>query len=249
MTHTANTPHTPHAPSTPNPSHARSTPSTPSTPNPPHAPAAPRTPNPPQARATPLVPPAGLTRFAFVAGPLALLAYGGIRLLSERGTPGLGWTLGHLAMLTGVLLFLPVLRHLHRAAPPSRRRAASVALVAAGAGLVATAAQAVIDLVAGLAAADRPAMREIFRQVKAVPGVEPVVYGVVPPLFFLGLIVLAALVAASARTRILMAGTLLAGTVCMAVSLDLLPLGGLCFLLAFTPLLLAGRVTALPRTN
>jgi hypothetical protein len=201
------------------------------------------------ARAATLARPGRVTRFALVAGPVALIAYGAIRLLSERGTPGIGWTLGHLAMLTGVLLFIPVLRHLHRSAPPSRRRAASVALVAAGGGLVATSAQAAIDLISGLVAEDRPAMSAIFRQVKAVPGVDPVVYGVVPQLFFLGLIVLAALVAASARTRILMTAALLTGTLCMAVNLNLLSLGGLCFLLAFSPILLAGRVTPLPRTN
>lgn len=201
------------------------------------------------ATTAPLARPGRVTRFALVAGPVALIAYGAIRLLSERGTPGIGWTLGHLAMLTGVLLFLPVLRHLHRSAPPSRRRAASVALLAAGAGLAATAVQAAIDLISGLVAEGRPAMSAIFRQVKAVPGVEPVVYGVVPQLFFLGLIVLAALVAASARTRILMAAALLLGTLCMAVNLNLLSLGGLCFLLAFAPILLAGRVAPLPRTN
>ncbi|MFF0742578.1 hypothetical protein ACFYVL_19485 [Streptomyces sp. NPDC004111] len=196
-----------------------------------------------------LVRPAGFTRFALVAAPVSLVVYGAVRLLSERGTPGTGWTLGHLAMLVGVLLFVPVLRQLYRSAPASRRPAASAALLVTGAGLLATAVQAAIDLVSGLIAEDRPAMREIFRQVKAVPGVEPVVYGVVPQLFFVGLVVLAALTAASVRTRILMVTALVAGTVCMAVSLDLLPVGGLCMLLALAPLLAAGRVAPLPRTN
>ncbi|MFI5803178.1 hypothetical protein [Streptomyces sp. NPDC051561] len=193
--------------------------------------------------------PAGLSRFALVAGPVALIAYGGIRLLSERGTPGIGWTLGHLAMLAGVLLYIPVLGHLHRAVPESRRRAALIPLVAAGAGLAATAVQAAIDLIAGLMSADRPEMVEIFQQVKDVPGVEPVVYGVVPVLFFVGQLALVPFLAAPVRTRLFIGLALLLGTVLMALSLDFLSLGGLCFLIAFAPLLMAGRVTPLPRTN
>ncbi|MFI0979117.1 hypothetical protein ACH4SP_19205 [Streptomyces sp. NPDC021093] len=190
-----------------------------------------------------------LTRTTLVAGPVAFAAYGVIRLLSERGVPSAGWTAGHLAMLAGVLLFVPVLLHLRRAVPAKRRPAAAAALAAGMLGLVATAAQAVIDLTAGFMAADRPAMVEIFQQVKAVPGVEPVVYGVVPPLFFLGLIVLAALAALPLRTKLLMVSALVLGTVLMAVNLNFLALGGLCFLLAFAPFLLGGRVAPLPRTN
>ncbi|MGW7411657.1 hypothetical protein [Streptomyces sp. NPDC054863] len=190
-----------------------------------------------------------LTRTALVAGPVALAAYGLIRLLSERGVPSAGWTVGHLAMLAGVLLFVPVLLHLRRAAPAARRVPAAAALAVGMLGLLATAAQAVIDLAAGFMAADRPAMVEIFQQVKAVPGVEPVVYGIVPPLFFLGLIALAALAALPPRTKLFMVSALILGTVLMAVNLDFLSLGGLCFLLACAPLLLRSRVAPLPRTN
>ncbi|MEU8886293.1 hypothetical protein [Streptomyces sp. NPDC048442] len=190
-----------------------------------------------------------LTRTALVAGPLALAAYGLIRLLSERGVPSAGWSAGHLAMLAGVLLFIPVLLHLRRAAPAARRIPAAAALAVGMLGLVATAAQAVIDLAAGFMAADRPAMVEIFQQVQDVPGVEPVVYGVVPPLFFLGLIALAALAALPPRTKLFMVAALILGTVLMAVNLNFLSLGGLCFLLACAPLLPRGRVAPLPRTN
>jgi hypothetical protein len=193
--------------------------------------------------------PGRLTRAALVAGPVALTAYGLIRLLSERGVPSAGWTAGHLAMLAGVLLFLPVLLHLRRTAPATRRLPAAAALAVGMLGLLATAAQAVIDLTAGFLAADRPAMVEIFQQVKAVPGVDPVVYGVVPPLLFLGLIVLAALAGLPPRTRLFMVAALILGTVLMAVNLNFLALGGLCFLLALAPLLLRGRVAPLPRTN
>ncbi|MCX5201533.1 hypothetical protein OG897_08730 [Streptomyces sp. NBC_00237] len=193
--------------------------------------------------------PARLVRTALVAGPVALGAYGVIRLLSERGTPSAGWTAGHLAMLAGLLLFVPVLLHLRRLAPVRRRGAATAALAVGMVGLVATAAQAVIDLVAGFLAADRSVMVEIFQQVKAVPGVEPVVYGIVPPLFFVGMIALAALTALPVRTRVLMAGALVLGTALMAANLNFLALGGLCFLLALAPLALPGRVAALPRTN
>ncbi|CAM5374457.1 hypothetical protein GCM10010329_15040 [Streptomyces spiroverticillatus] len=190
-----------------------------------------------------------LTRTAFVAGPVALGAYGVIRLLSERGTPSAGWTAGHLAMLVGVLLFVPVMLHLRGLAPEGRRVPAVVALAVGLVGLFATAVQAVVDLAAGLLADDRAGMVEIFQRVKEVPGVEPVVYGVVPPLFFLGVIGLAALTALPVRTRAFMAGALALGTVLMALDLNFLALGGLCFLLALAPLARGGRVAPLPRTN
>ncbi|GHH33930.1 hypothetical protein [Streptomyces candidus] len=210
--------------------------------------ASPPAPAPPLPPALPAVP-SRLTRTALVAGPLALVAYGAIRLLSERGVPSAGWTAGHLAMLAGVLLFVPVMLHLYRAAPARRRVPAVVALVVGLLGLLATAAQAAIDLVAGLMANDRPAMVEIFQQVKSVPGVEPVVYGIVPPLFFLGLIALTGLAAAPARTRVLTVGAMVLGAVLMAVNLDFLSLGGLCLLLALAPFLLRDRAGALPRTH
>ncbi|MFJ4875581.1 hypothetical protein ACIP93_10255 [Streptomyces sp. NPDC088745] len=189
------------------------------------------------------------TAAALVAGPVALVAYGLIRLFSERGTPGAGWTAGHLAMLAGLLLFVPVLLHLRRLVPERRRVPAAVALGAGLAGLLATAVQAVVDLAAGLLADDRAGMVEIFREVKAVPGAEAVVYGVVPPLLFLGLTVLAALTSLPARTRALTAGALALGAVLMAVDLDFLSLGGLCFLIALAPLAPGGRAAPLPRTN
>ncbi|MFJ6697541.1 hypothetical protein ACIQM4_15925 [Streptomyces sp. NPDC091272] len=203
----------------------------------------------PAAPAAPAGAPGRLTRTAFVAGPLALVAYGVIRLLSERGVPSAGWTAGHLAMLAGLVLFVPVLLHLRRAAPASRRVPAGAALAVGLVGLVATAVQAVIDLTAGFMAADRPEMVEIFQQVKAVPGVEPVVYGLVPPLFFLGAIALAALTSLPPRTKLLMVGALVLGTVLMTLNLNFLALGGLCFLIALAPLLRGARVTPLPRTN
>ncbi|WP_433547886.1 hypothetical protein ACQPZG_24570 [Streptomyces sp. CA-294286] len=207
--------------------------------------AVPASPLPPTAPAAP----GRLTRTALVAGPLALVAYGAIRLLSERGVPSAGWTAGHLAMLAGVLLFVPVMLHLYRAAPAGRRVPAVVALVVGLLGLLATAAQAVIDLVAGFTADDRPAMVEIFQQVKSVPGVEPVVYGIVPPLFFLGLTALTGLAATSVRTRVLTVGAMVLGAVLMAVNLDFLSLGGLCLLLGLVPFLLRGRAGTLPRTH
>ncbi|MFJ2746050.1 hypothetical protein ACIO3O_41045 [Streptomyces sp. NPDC087440] len=193
--------------------------------------------------------PTPLTRAALVAGPVALGAYGVIRLLSERGTPSAGWTAGHLAMLVGVLLFVPVMVWLRGLAPEGRRLPAAIALGVGLVGAFVTAVQAVIDLVAGLVADDRAGMVEIFQQVKAVPGVEPVVYGVVPPLFFVGVIALAALTSLPARTRVVMAGALTLGTVLMALDLNFLALGGLCFLLALAPLAPGSRVAPLPRTN
>lgn len=113
--------------------------------------------------------------------------------------------------------------------------------LAAGAGLLGAAAvavQAVIDLVVGFLAADEEAMSDLFEKVQDVPGVMPAVYTVVPMLFWVGLLALVTLLALFRRGRVPGWSPLLvlAGTVMMAMSLDLLAAGAVCVGLALYPM-------------
>ncbi|MFJ2498860.1 hypothetical protein [Streptomyces sp. NPDC087539] len=179
---------------------------------------------------------------ALLAGPVLMAGYGVVRLVGRAVGdygPGVWWTAAHLLFLAGVLVFVPVFLGLRRLA--GERGGGRVAgEVAAWTGLLGAAAvvvQAVIDLTAGFVSADKEAMSEMFDRVQGVPGVMPLVYTVVPMLFWLGLLALATLLAflrrdlVRARTPILV----LAGTVAMAVSLDLLPVGALCLAAALLP--------------
>lgn len=154
--------------------------------------------------------------------------------------PGVWWSAAHVLFLAGVLAFVPVFLGLGRLG--GVRGGGRAALrVAAGAGLLGAAAvavQAVIDLVAGFVAADDRAMSDLFQKVQHVPGVMPVVYTVVPMLFWLGLLALVTLHAFLRRGEVPVRSPLLvlAGTVLMAVSLDLLTAGALCVGLALFPM-------------
>ncbi|MBT2408757.1 MULTISPECIES: hypothetical protein [unclassified Streptomyces] len=182
---------------------------------------------------------ARLTRFSFVAAPVLLIAYGSVRLLVEGSKePGAAWTTGHLAFLLGVLFFGVACEGLRRMAAasggPVRRRVARAGMVAGLVGAAAAATQAVIDLYAGLQAADKPEMREIFAQVQDVPGVMPAVYTVGPAFLYLGMITL--LAALKGRDAVRSLALFVLGTATIVTNLDLMPLGGLCYLLAFAPL-------------
>ncbi|MGW5849053.1 hypothetical protein ACWFQ8_14065 [Streptomyces sp. NPDC055254] len=182
---------------------------------------------------------AALTRFSFIAAPVLLIAYGCVRLFVEGSrAPGAGWTAGHTAFLLSVLFFAVACTGLHRIAAagggPARRRVARGGLVAGLVGSGAAFAQAAIDLYVGLRATDKAEMRELFAQVQDVPGVLPVVYTVGPVFLYVGLITL--LAALTGRDARLSLPLVVVGTVAMASSLDFLPVGGLCYLLAFAPL-------------
>ncbi|WP_392893061.1 hypothetical protein [Streptomyces sp. LN699] len=180
-----------------------------------------------------------LTRLSFVAAPLLLVVYGSIRLLAPASKePGMAWTVGHFAFLGGVLFLAWVCEGLRRAAVasagPARRRMVRTAWVVALAGVAAASAQAVIDIYVGIRAADKPEMSDMFDRVQSVPGVLPVVYTVVPLFLYLGMIALLVTLKGPGIIRSLVLFVL--GTVAIAVNLDFLPLGGLCYLLAFSPL-------------
>ncbi|MFE5624293.1 hypothetical protein ACFQ8S_19695 [Streptomyces virginiae] len=183
--------------------------------------------------------PARLAGISFAAAPVLLIAYGSVRLLAEGSKePGAAWTVGHLAFLFGVLFFGAICAGVYRMAAagggPVRRRLARAGFAAGLGGVTAAAAQALIDLYVGLRATDKPAMRELFGQVQDLPGVMPAVYTVGPLFLYLGMITLLATL--KGRDAVRAQALFVLGTAANAVSLDLLPLGGLCYLLAFVPL-------------
>ncbi|MEU9091201.1 hypothetical protein [Streptomyces sp. NPDC048428] len=177
-----------------------------------------------------------------LAGPALMAGYGVVRLIGRAVGdygPGVWWSLAHLLFLAGVLAFVPVFLGLRMPAGVRGGRRAGIR-VAAGAGLLGAAAvavQAAIDLVVGFLAADKEAMSEMFDRVQGVPGAMPLVYTVVPTLFWLGLLALVAQLAFFRRGEVPGRSPLLvlAGIVMMAVSLDLLAAGALCVGLALHP--------------
>ncbi|MFD7032524.1 hypothetical protein ACFWAR_31330 [Streptomyces sp. NPDC059917] len=180
-----------------------------------------------------------LTRAAFYVGPLCMLVYGAVRLSAPEHRPDLSWTVGHLAMTLGVLLFGAVFAGLRRLVEPAGaagRRSARAATALGLIGVLAVTAQGVIDIVVGLRAADKPAMKELFEQVQSQPGVMPAVYTVGPMLFYVGLIWLVAQLAVARRIAAWRPVAVVLAVAAMAVSLDLIPLGAALFCVALSPL-------------
>ncbi|WP_031063133.1 hypothetical protein [Streptomyces sp. NRRL WC-3742] len=183
-----------------------------------------------------------LTTYAVVGAPALMALYGAVRLVPGSREPGLGWTAGHTAMFAGLLLFAPVFLALRRLLAPrgtmAGRLAANAALGTAFAGLAASLVQIGIDLVVGLAAADKADQSRMFERVQSVPGVLPVVYQVVPLLFYVGL--LAMLVAASVGAHRALGWwspvLVLVGTVASGADLAFIPLAAACYLVALFPL-------------
>ncbi|MEU5784581.1 hypothetical protein [Micromonospora lupini] len=187
--------------------------------------------------------------FFVIAGPACIVGYGLVRLWGKSdGTygPGFDWQAAHLVALAGMVCFVPAVLALAGLLRPSRWRTGLVAVTLVG--LAATMVQFGADIVEGLLAADRAEMSALGADFKDVPGVEVVVYDVVPQLFFVGLVVLAGMLAAQRRLPWWSVGLLLVGIVLPAVTLDLLPLGGLCMLVALAPAVPALRRPA-PRAS
>ncbi|MEV7772035.1 hypothetical protein [Kitasatospora sp. NPDC086791] len=185
--------------------------------------------------------PARLTPYAVVGAPALMALYGGIRLLPGSREPGPGWTAGHTAMFAGLLLFAPVFLALRGKLAPrgaAGRIAAGAAVGAAFAGLLCSLAQIGIDLVVGLAAADKAEQSRLFDRVQGVPGVLPVVYQVGPLLFYVGLLALltAASVGRSRPLRWWSPVLVLLGILASGADLALIPLAAVCYLVALAPL-------------
>ncbi|MEU4210308.1 hypothetical protein AB0F13_09990 [Streptomyces sp. NPDC026206] len=179
-------------------------------------------------------------RAAFAAGPLCMGAYGLVRLIDDDHGPGPDWSIGHLALLAGVLLFVPVFVGLRGAAArgsgPAGRWFAGTGAVLGLLGVAAVTGQAVIDLVVGYCSADRATMDELFDRIQGGPGIGPAFYTVGPLLFHVGLVLLTAQAAVVRAVAAWRPVAVVAATALTAVSLDLLPLGALLFLLALAPL-------------
>ncbi|MFJ2266326.1 hypothetical protein ACIOHO_08045 [Streptomyces sp. NPDC087849] len=183
-----------------------------------------------------------MTGAVFLAGPALMAGYGVVRLVGRAVGdygPGGWWSVAHLLFLAGVLVFVRVFLDLRKAAAVrgGRRVAVEAAAWAGLVGATAVAVQAVIDLLVGFVAADEQAMSDMFGRVQDVPGVMPLVYTVVPMLFWVGLLGLVTLLAVFRRdlVRAWAPVAVLAGTVLMAMSLDLLPVGALCIGSALFP--------------
>ncbi|MEU3777249.1 hypothetical protein AB0F11_29415 [Streptomyces sp. NPDC032472] len=176
----------------------------------------------------------------FTVAPLCLTVYGLIRLSDPTHNPGFAWSLGHLALLASVLAFVPAMWRMRRWAAagrgPTVRALAGAATAAGLLGAAAVTAQAAIDLVVGFLCADRAAMNVMFDSVRSHPGVTPAVYTVLPLLFYVGMVLLTAQLAAMRRIAAWRPLVVVAGIAVTAASLDLMPLGGLLLLLALAPL-------------
>lgn len=173
-----------------------------------------------------------------IAGPVGIVAYGLVRLWARSDGvygPGLDWQAAHLVALAGMVCFVPGVLALSRLLPRSPWRTGVVAGTFVG--LAATMVQFGADIVEGLLAEDRAEMSRLGAEFKDIPGVEVAFYDVVPQLFFLGLLVLAGMLAARRRLPWWSVPLLLTGIVLPVVTLDLLPIGGLCMALALAPAL------------
>lgn len=183
---------------------------------------------------------AGMKRAALyvLAGPGGIVAYGLVRLWARSDGvygPGLDWQAAHLVALAGMVCFVPGVLALSRLLPQSPWRTGVVAATLVG--LAATIVQFGADIVEGLLAEDRAEMSRLGADFKDIPGVEVAFYDVVPQLFFLGLLVLAGMLAARRLLPWWSVPLLLVGIVLPALTLDLLPIGGLFMALALAPTL------------
>ncbi|MEV6277876.1 hypothetical protein [Nocardia sp. NPDC051832] len=172
-----------------------------------------------------------------VSAPLCIAGYGVIRLAGRADGhygPGPDWQAAHLFGLLGMVLFIPVVLNLGRELPPSRWRDGVVALTLAGLG--GTIVQFTADISFAALAANKADMARLSNQFSDLPGVRPLVYTVVPQLFFLGLVVLAVLLVIGKKLPKWSPPLLLAGILLSVFSLDFLPLTGAAILLALLPL-------------
>ncbi|MFF0309025.1 hypothetical protein ACFYSC_16475 [Streptosporangium sp. NPDC004379] len=183
------------------------------------------------------VPGSSFFRVAFVAAPLLVFAYGVIRILDgldgSRG-PGLAWTSGHLAFIAALALFVPIFWRMRRMA--GGKALATASAVTGTAGALALLAQFAIDIAVGFMSADHAAMSPLFEQVKAVPGVSPMVYDGGPFLFYLGQLALVVQLAVLGRVKVWTPLLVLLDLSVPFVSKDLIPLGAVFLLVSFLPL-------------
>jgi hypothetical protein len=189
-----------------------------------------------------------MTKTAFHLAPALMLAYGVVRLIDGRDGeygPGPAWTVGHLLFLGALLLYGGVIAGLYRrvrAAAGSTARRVSTAVVTAVAafGLAMFVRVAIVDIVAGMQAADHAEKSMLADRYADVPTVLPqAIYEIGPLLFMIGLVALLvrSAVRASGRTVVTALSPVLVtlGFFAITLNLDLLPAGAALIWLAIRP--------------
>jgi hypothetical protein len=179
-----------------------------------------------------------------MAGPSLLLAYGCARLvdgLDGAHGPGPAWTVGHGFFLVGLILFGVLMFGLRRLVPGSatpRRLLAAIACGLGALGIAAFVRVVVLDLAIGSRATDHADMARVSARIGNFPGVPEEVDDLGPMLFMVGLLTLLIQLALLRPRRLPWWSPVLAAAAFLAVTadLDLLPLAGLLFLVALTPL-------------
>jgi hypothetical protein len=190
-----------------------------------------------------------MTRLAFHFAPALMFAYGVVRLIDGRDGeygPGPAWTVGHLIFLGSLLLYGGVIAGLYRRLRLPARGTASrivtgVATAVAAFGLVLFVRVAIVDIAAGLRAADHAEKSMLADRYADVPAVLPqTVYEVGPVFFMLGIVALLiqlTIVTREHQARAVLSPVLVTlGFVAITVNLDLLPAGAALIWLAIVPL-------------
>ncbi|GGP69386.1 hypothetical protein [Saccharothrix coeruleofusca] len=176
-------------------------------------------------------------RTAFIAAPLLVLAYGVIRIVDGfdgvRG-PGPAWTIGHLAFLAALVLFVGIFHQMREMIGPSAPARVTAAVATLGA--LALFGQFAVDVVAGLLADDHAELVAISREVRSWPGVRPVIYDFGPYLFYVGQLALVVQLAAHRVVKAWMPVLVLADLVMPLIDKDLIPVGAVLLLVSFAPL-------------
>ncbi|TDC01141.1 hypothetical protein E1267_32685, partial [Nonomuraea longispora] len=176
-------------------------------------------------------------RTAYITAPLLVLAYGVIRIVDgfdgSRG-PGPAWTIGHVAFLAALALFIVIFRDMWRIL--GRTRLATAHLVVGIVGIVCAATQFLIDIAIGFLAADHDAMGPLFEQVQAVPGAQPVIYDVGPFLFYVAQLALVVHLAARKQVKIWTPALVTVDLALPLIDKDLMSVGAFFLLVSFWPL-------------
>ncbi|MEV0995993.1 hypothetical protein [Nonomuraea sp. NPDC050202] len=163
-----------------------------------------------------------LAQISFTAGPAALLA-GWFLMRPIHGDlePGLWWTAAHAVWLAAFVMFGLMTLAMRGLAEPVTGGARVAVQVVTGLALFSVAAnltQLVIDLYTGFAAVDGEALRGLLDDVKAYPGVEPVVYGPGVQLFYAAVLAQAIVLAVLRRVTPVSAAVTAGGVVLLAVA-------------------------------
>ncbi|MBF9128693.1 hypothetical protein I0C86_06775, partial [Plantactinospora sp. S1510] len=176
-------------------------------------------------------------RTAFITAPLLTLAYGVIRILDgldgSRG-PGIAWTVGHLAFIAALALFVSTFWQMRDLAARSRTATALAAIGTAGIAVLVI--QFGIDLVVGFISTDRAEMATHFERIQSVPGVSLAIYDGGPFLFYLAQLAIVVLLAVTRRVKVWTPVLVALDLALPFVDKDLIPVGAVFLLVSFIPL-------------